>query len=100
MYLLRILFLLGFCQTLFAQELWMYPNQGQWDNRILYNMPLSSGRLYIENGGLTYFLSNATFHNHETKEAHEQLQPKIQAPITIIISSATTKTNGNPKYMA
>jgi hypothetical protein len=71
MYLLRILFLLGFCQTLFAQELLMYPNQGQWDNRILYNMPLSSGRLYIEDQGLTFFLSNATFHNHETKEAHD-----------------------------
>jgi gliding motility-associated-like protein len=71
MYLTRLLFLLGFFQTAFAQELWMYPNQGQWDNRILYNMPLSSGRLYIEEQGLTYFLSNATFHNHETKEAHD-----------------------------
>jgi hypothetical protein len=71
MYLTRLLFLLGFIQTAFAQELWMYPNQGQWDHRILYNIPLSSGRLYIEEQGLTYFLSNATFHNHETKEAHD-----------------------------
>ncbi len=71
MNLIRVLFLVSLIQTAFAQEIWMYPNHGQWDNRILYNMPLSSGRLYIEQQGLTYFLSDATFHNHETKETHE-----------------------------
>ena len=71
MYLLRIIFLLSFFQTAFAQELWMYPNQGQWDARILYNLPLSSGRLYIEEQGLTFFLSDATFHQHDSKEAHD-----------------------------
>lgn len=75
MSLLRFLVLFGFFQTAFAQGLWMYPNQGQWDERILYNMPLSSGRLYIEQEGLTFFLSNATFHAHDhdkTVEHHEE----------------------------
>ena len=75
MSLLRFLVLFGFFQTAFAQGLWMYPNQGQWDERILYNMPLSSGRLYVEQEGLTFFLSNATFHAHDhdkTVEHHEE----------------------------
>jgi gliding motility-associated-like protein len=75
MSLLRFLVLFGFFQTAFAQDLWMYPNQGQWDERILYNMPLSSGRLYVEQEGLTFFLSNATFHAHahdKTVEHHEE----------------------------
>lgn len=70
MNLLRIFILLVCCQTALAQDLWMYPNKGQWDERILYNLPLSSGRLYIEQEGLTYFLSNATFHNHEIEGGH------------------------------
>lgn len=58
----------------------MYPNQGQWDARILYNLPLSSGRLYIEQEGLTFFLSNATFHAHNdhdlaAEESHEHHEP-------------------------
>ena len=75
MSLLRFLVLFGFSQTAFAQGLWMYPNQGQWDERILYNMPLSAGRLYVEQEGLTFFLSNATFHAHDhdkTVEHHEE----------------------------
>ena len=68
---IRLLFLFGLIQTAFAQEVWMYPNHGQWDAQILYNLPLSSGRLYIEEQGLTYFLSDATFHQHESKEEHE-----------------------------
>ena len=71
MNLIRVLFLFSLFQTAFAQDIWMYPNHGQWDDRILYNLPLSSGRLYIEQEGLTYFLSNATFHEHDSKEAHE-----------------------------
>jgi gliding motility-associated-like protein len=71
MNVLRLLVILGFFHTAFAQDLWLYPNQGQWDERILYNMPLSSGRLYVEQEGLTFFLSNATFHNHDHEKAQE-----------------------------
>lgn len=71
MNLLRIFILFACFQSVLAQGLWMYPNKGQWDERILYNLPLSSGRLYIEQEGLTYFLSNATFHNHESEGGHD-----------------------------
>ncbi len=72
MTLIRLLILLGFFRTAIAQELWMYPNQGQWDDRILFNMPLSSGRLYIEQSGLTFLLSNATLHDHDKHEHNHE----------------------------
>lgn len=71
MVFLRVLIFLSLIQSAFAQEVWMYPNHGQWDARILYNLPLSSGRLYVEEQGLTYFLSDATFHQHEASVEHE-----------------------------
>ena len=66
--LLRLFLLFGWVHFSFAQKVWMYPNKGQWDDRILYNLPLSSGRVYIENEGLTFFLSNATHHDHQAAE--------------------------------
>jgi hypothetical protein len=56
----------------FAQKVWMYPNKGQWDARILYNLPLAGGRVYLEQEGMTFFLSNATTHAHEHNEHNEQ----------------------------
>lgn len=44
----------------------MTPNQGQWDNRIQYSIPLNSGKVYIENSGLNYFL-----YHHQ--DAHDGL---------------------------
>ncbi|MFM9006030.1 MAG: hypothetical protein ACKOSR_11090, partial [Flavobacteriales bacterium] len=69
MNLLRIIVLLACFQSALAQGLWLYPNKGQWDERILFNLPLSTGRLYVEESGLTYFLTNATLHDH-TEDAH------------------------------
>ncbi|MEN9700586.1 MAG: hypothetical protein RLZZ301_1784 [Bacteroidota bacterium] len=66
--LVRFLFLIGWIPSFFSQEVWMYPNLGQWDARIVYNLPIAGGRLYIENEGLTYLLSNATAHGHDHDE--------------------------------
>ncbi|MEN9742247.1 MAG: hypothetical protein RLZZ65_52 [Bacteroidota bacterium] len=63
--LVRIIFLFGWIPSFFGQDVWLYPNIGQWDDRILYNMPLPSGRVYVEKEGLTYFLSNANSHPHD-----------------------------------
>jgi len=48
----------------------MTPNRGQWDNRIRYNVDLNHGKMYLENSGMTYFLSDALSHNHSEAE-HE-----------------------------
>jgi hypothetical protein len=68
--LIRYLFLLlSFTAPLaYSQSIWMTPNKGQWDDRILYNVDLNHGKLYIENKGLTFFLTNALVHNHTEKE--------------------------------
>ncbi|MFM6933918.1 MAG: PKD domain-containing protein [Flavobacteriales bacterium] len=58
-----ILFLTTFCTT-WSQKVWMIPNKGQWDERILYNVDLNSGKLLLENRGMTFFLTDAMSHQH------------------------------------
>ncbi len=77
MSLLRFLIIFSFLNLAYGQDLWLYPNKGQWDERILYNLPLSSGRLYVEADGLTYFLSNATFHGHEESKDDQHAEDAL-----------------------
>ena len=51
-----ILLFIFFELTAFAQKISMTPNQGQWDERIDFSVPIQSGKLYIENDGLTFWL--------------------------------------------
>ena len=46
----------------------MIPNEGQWDERIRYNIDLNGGKLYVENKGMTFFLTDAMSHNHHDGE--------------------------------
>ena len=46
----------------------MTPNRGQWDERILYNVDLNQGKLYLENTQMTFNLSDALSHNHSEHE--------------------------------
>ena len=58
----------------------MTPNRGQWDERILYNVDLNGGKLYIENKGMTFYLTNIMNHDHqEHKEEHEEERTKYHA---------------------
>jgi len=50
----------------------MTPNRGQWDDRILYNVDLNQGKLYLENTQMTFFLSDALSHNHGEHEHHSE----------------------------
>ena len=50
----------------------MTPNKGQWDERIKYNVDLSQGKLYIEEKGMTFYLTDVLSHKHgEQKHDHE-----------------------------
>lgn len=53
-----------------GQNIWMTPNQGQWDSRIDYAVDLAQGKLYIENNGLCFYLTDMMSHDHshETKK--------------------------------
>jgi gliding motility-associated-like protein len=76
------LFFLFFFHALssFSQVVWMTPNRGQWDERILYNVDLNGGKLYIENKGMTFYLTTAMDHDHqEQAEDHEEERTKYHA---------------------
>lgn len=49
----------------------MTPNKGQWDERIRYSMDLNQGKLYLEETGLTYYLTDALSHNHAEHDHSE-----------------------------
>lgn len=57
-----------------AQTVWMHPNRGQWDERINYQVELENGNLYIEDQGITIFMSdfNEHSHPHEGAEAENE----------------------------
>lgn len=64
-----------FCSfAVFSQKVWMIPNEGQWDERIQYNVDLNSGKLYLEDQGMTFFLTDALNHNHH--DGHETTHEK------------------------
>ena len=62
-----LLILSSFC-TVLAQKVWMVPNKGQWDESIRYNVDLNSGKLFLENQGMTFFMTDAMAHNHHNGE--------------------------------
>ena len=75
MKLICVLLLCSFSLGSFCQEVWLTPNRGQWDSRILYNVDLNSGKLYIENKGMTFYLTDAMNHEH-TSDSHDHATEK------------------------
>lgn len=65
-----MLFLLALFPVV-AQEIWLHPNRGQWDNQIRYTVDLNHGKMYIDSNGFTFSLNNAMDHEHrENNELH------------------------------
>lgn len=57
-----------------AQNVWIQPNKGQWDERIIYNIELTNGNLFIEPTGFTYSLSDVRAvigHAHNEHDGHD-----------------------------
>jgi gliding motility-associated-like protein len=65
--ILSLIFVISSC-VLWSQKVWMIPNQGQWDESIRYNIDLNSGKLFLENQGMTFFMTDAMAHNHHDGE--------------------------------
>ena len=55
-----------------SQSVWITPNRGQWDERILYNVDLNQGKVYLENNQMTFYLTDALAHNHTEGEHHSE----------------------------
>ena len=56
----------------------MTPNRGQWDDRILYNVDINQGKLYLEKNQMTFFLTDAMSHNHTEHESHSKEKSGIK----------------------
>ena len=69
-----ILLLLLFPMLLLGQEEnWMHPNEGQWDEKILYKVELVQGEFLIEKDKFTYALHNfSEVYNHAHEESDTQ----------------------------
>lgn len=68
----------------------MTPNKGQWDDRILFNVDLNQGKLYLESDGITFFLTDAMAHNHTGKD-HDKEGIKYHAIKQSFIGSSWKK---------
>jgi len=81
--ILCILLVFAGSLELFAQEVWMHPNAGQWDDRIEYKVELTSGEMYIEKDGFTYYLTNAkSKHNHDHEiKGHDHQDDLIKSHV-------------------
>ena len=52
----------------------MTPNLGQWDDRINYAVDLDLGKLYLQKGGMSFFLSDFMAHDDEHDHKHDEIQ--------------------------
>ena len=80
-FFLSILSFLSFNSVIFSQNVWLNPNNGQWDKEIEYSVDLTNGHLYIDQKGFTYDLNNAMAHHHELESNHELETDKIACQV-------------------
>lgn len=53
-----------------AQDVWLHPNAGQWDDRIEYKVELDLGEMLIEKDRFTYHLTDFKLHEQHDKSDH------------------------------
>lgn len=56
-----------------SQEVWLQPNEGQWDAPILYRVSLNQGNFFIEKNRFTFALNN---HGSLYEKGHHQQSTK------------------------
>jgi gliding motility-associated-like protein len=76
------------------QQIWLHPNEGQWNSRILYKVDLQHGSMYIERDRFTYDFHNLSevyghAHGDEKHEAHEH-DVKRHVVQSIFVNSSWT----------
>ena len=66
----------------FAQDVWMHPNAGQWDDHIEYKIELTQGDLYIEKDGFTFYMHDGKqllSHSDHDHEGHNHGEESIDS---------------------
>ena len=81
-----------------GDEIWIYPNKGQWDAKINYKIDLQAGKMYLENNRFTYHFyespqkhphtnkrksvdKNTTIHNHVVQQTFIGANPSAHSSI-------------------
>ncbi len=66
--LLFLFFHFTICVSAQGDEIWIYPNKGQWESKIKYQIDLQAGKMYFENNRFTYhFYESPHKHQHTNK---------------------------------
>ena len=66
---LVFVYLLVFSANVQGQDVWIRPNEGQWDDRIEYQVDLSMGKMFIGKDGFTFnFYEQPETHGHIDEE--------------------------------
>jgi gliding motility-associated-like protein len=90
---LSMFLLLGL--TVSAQEIWMHPNSGQWDSRILYKIDLNQGEMYIEKDGFMFNLHDARQKMSHSHEADGHDHGEHEADETYLVHAIKSKFIGS-----
>lgn len=71
-----------FCSALLRaqpESIFLYPNNGQWEEQVEYTIDLFGGKMYVENESfLFHFYESPKSHNH-SDEKHEEVPDVIKA---------------------
>lgn len=83
-----------------AQEIWLHPNAGQWDDRIEYKVELDLGEMLIEKDKFTYHLTDLKLHDnsHEDHDREEVKYQTIQANFIGANWQGTSVETGKSKH--
>lgn len=92
--LFLVITLLLFGCVSYAQDqsgVWLHPNEGQWDSRILYKVELKQGSFLVEKDRFTYDfhnLSEVYDHHHDGEQLHHDQSIKRHTVQSIFESSS------------
>jgi gliding motility-associated-like protein len=56
------------CAYVQGQDVWLHPNEGQWDERIEYKLDIDFGEILIEKDKFTYHLNDSKITDHQHSE--------------------------------
>jgi gliding motility-associated-like protein len=95
-----VFFLTAFFVSAQEEEIWMYPNEGQWESQIKYQVNLNNGKMYLEANRFTFhFYENILKHHQHTKEKSSNSTKTIHNHVIQheFIGAQATKISANGK---
>ncbi len=89
--LIFVLIILSFNSFSQNESIWFYPNEGQWDQNVLYKTPLAIGDFYIDKEGFTYNLFEKNPNEHPGSNDNQKRNASTINNESLGIDAITTK---------